>query len=113
MKGADTVILERLLSELDLPSYGLGTELSKAFIDPGGGVNFIRLIFSIPGMANRIMSLAPEIKECNIIYQTDPVCSCVVELKQKRDEIMQEVRSHGIASLWDVFDNFWDKLPGD
>ena len=105
--------MDQFLSELDLPSYPLGTEVTKAFIDPVGGVSFIQSIFEIPGMADRIMTMGAEIKECNMKYGEDPYCSCVEELKLKRDQIKKDVEANGILFNWDVFDNFWDKLPGD
>lgn len=113
MKEIDEAVLAKVLSELDLPSYNLGTELGSAFSNRKTGLVFLRSIFEIEGMADRVMSLGPEIKECNIKHAQDPKCSCVKELKEKRAQIGKDITAHGVLFNSDVFDNFWDHLPGD
>ena len=106
-------LLETMLSELDLPSWPLGSEVSKAFSDTKGGLSFVRAIFGLEGMPDRILGLGVEIKECNLNNNKDSEYPCVKKLKEKRDKIAADIQANGFLFNWDVFDNFWDKLPGD
>ena len=106
-------ILETMFSELDLPSWPLGPEVSKAFSDSKGGLAFVRIIFDIKGMPDRILGLGVDIKECNLTNNKDPESLCVKKLKEKRSKIAADIHAKGLLFTWDIFDNFWDKLPGD
>ena len=113
-KDKSSRIIKFLCHELDLPSYSLGSEVGKAFVDPVGGLAFIQSIFEeIPGIEEEIKQIGDDIKKCNSMVKLHPSNSCVNRLKERRVGISQKMKDHGMYFNWDVFDNFWDKLPGD
>jgi len=112
MQNVPDFLLNKLLQELDLPSYPLGSELEKA-IYSSGGIPFIRRLFAIPGMSDKIFDMTVEIKKCNLDSRGDLNHSCVKDLQKKREDIKEEIERNGLVFIWDVMDNFWDKLPGD
>lgn len=93
-----------------ISSYPLGAELQKAF---SGEFSFIKALFAIPEMPKRIMDMAQHIKDCNLNNKGNENALCVIALKKERDEIAKDVVENGLVFEWDIFDNFWDKLPGD
>lgn len=112
MKDKSIFLLDSMMMELDLPTYALGTELEKA-VGGQAGIPYFKMLFSLPGMQDRILDMSVKIKACNVQYAADPTCSCVAELKAERQKIWDDVVSAGFLMNWDIMDNLWDKLPGD
>ena len=107
-------IFRKIFNELDLPSVPMGDTLSSAVFSTETGLPYYRILFSIPGMSDRVMDMSAEIKECNAKFQTGEIGEEeVLKLKQKRDKIIEDISSAGLLVNWDILDNIWDKLPGD
>lgn len=106
-------IVSKLMHEMDIPSYSMGKIMASAISDPVGGLAFVQDIFDIPGMGEKIVSLGEKIRQCNDQYRKNKLTNCVEDMKKEREKIRKEIQGHGYFFTWDVFDNFWDKLPGD